>query len=131
MSSHTRNTDHPSLEHSDSDHVFDIGENDIVLVQERTDVAGYMRYVVRFKDAEPTGVAVEEAIELMRVFADITWDFEVFVRYAFYQARVPDRPRTCIHAPGQFTSKPALQALLYLSVVTPSHATIHYENKDV
>ena len=77
MSSHTRNTDHPSLEHSDSDHVFDIGENDIVLVQERTDVAGYMRYVVRFKDAEPTGVAVEEAIELMRVFADITWDFEV------------------------------------------------------
>jgi hypothetical protein len=77
MPSRSRKTDHPSPEHSVSDHVFDIGESDIVLLQERTDVTGHMRYVVRFKDAEPTGAAVEETIELMRVFADITWDFEL------------------------------------------------------
>ena len=69
--------DHPTPTHADTDRVFDIGENDIVLVHERTDAAGVIRYVVTFKDAAPTSPAVDEAIELMRVFADIAWDFEL------------------------------------------------------
>lgn len=56
--------------------VFQIGSTDIVTVEERKE-SPRMRYVVRFKDCTPTEESVNASIEVLKIFADITWDFEL------------------------------------------------------
>ncbi len=71
----------PSPEHSPTDTVFFYGENPIIRVEERqTQTAEHGRkifYLVSFLPVAPTQPLVEEAIEIMKIFKDITWDFEL------------------------------------------------------
>ena len=70
----------PSPTHAPSDTVFVIGENSIVCIEERTTNASNCRemsYLVQFKDAAPTEDLVAETVDMMKVFKDISWDFEL------------------------------------------------------
>lgn len=71
----------PSPVHALDDHVFTVGENEIIHIEERTTSGNkpgnIVSYVVSFKDATPTRETVQSAIELMRIFKDISWDFQL------------------------------------------------------
>jgi hypothetical protein len=67
----------PDPMHSETDHVFIIGENDIIRVEERKSRDKSICYLVRFKNAAPTAELVQGAIDIMRIFRDIEWDFQL------------------------------------------------------
>ena len=70
----------PSPHHAADAHVFLIGENEIIRVEERKEseaTGTLMTYIVSFKDAPPKPETVEEAIEIMAIFKLIEWDFQL------------------------------------------------------
>lgn len=70
----------PSPHHAADSHVFLIGENDIIRVEERKEseaTDALMTYIVTFKDAPPKPETVDEAIDIMAIFKVIEWDFQL------------------------------------------------------
>ncbi len=68
---------HPTLSYNKNDRIFVIGENEIVRVEERRSNTQLMVYVVQFKAGDPTTKNVDEAIDIMRIFKEIVWDFHL------------------------------------------------------
>jgi hypothetical protein len=63
----------------ESTRVFVIGDVKLIRLEEHSRKNCRMMYLVTFKDCEPNETLIDEGIELLRVFAQLKWDFELKV----------------------------------------------------
>jgi hypothetical protein len=65
----------PLIEHKSSDIVTLIGENELIKVEERSSPGTIHKYTVVFKGNDPDASRVDIAINIMKIFKEIPWDF--------------------------------------------------------
>jgi hypothetical protein len=60
-------------------HVFIIGDIQLLRLEERARENQPTVYTLTFKDCEPEKESIDAGIDMLRIFADLDWDFELLV----------------------------------------------------